>query len=140
MILDGWGIGNDPNVSAVELSKTPNIDKLSKNYNNSTLRTDGKHVGLPKGQMGNSEVGHMNIGAGRIVHQDLAKINISIRNNTLAKNKTLINSLNFAKENNKPIHYIGLLSNGGVHSHISHLEELIKITSKYHAISMVKCN
>ena len=103
--------------------KTPNIDNLSKNYNNSTLRTDGKHVGLPKGQMGNSEVGHMNIGAGRIVHQDLAKINISIRNNTLAKNKTLINSLNFAKENNKPIHYIGLLSNGGVHSHISHLEE-----------------
>ena len=92
MILDGRGIGNDPNVSAVELSKTPNIDKLSKNYNNSTLRTDGKHVGLPKGQMGNSEVGHMNIGAGRIVHQDLAKINISIRNNTLAKNKTLINS------------------------------------------------
>ena len=136
MILDGWGIGNDPNVSAVELSKTPNIDKLSKNYNNSTLRTDGKHVGLPKGQMGNSEVGHMNIGAGRIVHQDLAKINISIRNNTLAKNKTLINSLNFAKENNKPIHYIGLLSNGGVHSHISHLEELIKITSKYNLKSV----
>ena len=131
MILDGWGIGNDPNVSAVELSNTPNIDNLSKNYNNSTLRTDGEYVGLPKGQMGNSEVGHMNIGAGRIVHQDLAKINISIRDNTLVKNKTLINSLNFAKENNKPIHYIGLLSDGGVHSHISHLEELIKITSKY---------
>jgi len=131
MILDGWGIGKDPNVSAVELSKTPNIDNLFKKYNYSNLRTDGEYVGLPKGQMGNSEVGHMNIGAGRIVHQDLAKINISIQNNTLAKNKTLINSLNFAKKNNKPIHYIGLLSDGGVHSHISHLEELIKLTSKY---------
>ena len=131
MILDGWGIGKDSNVSAVELSKTPNIDDLFRKYNYSTLRTDGEYVGLPKGQMGNSEVGHINIGAGRIVHQDLAKINISIQNNTFAKNKTLINSLNFAKKNNKPIHYIGLLSDGGVHSHISHLEELIKITSKY---------
>ena len=131
MILDGWGIGKDSNVSAVELSKTPNIDDLFRKYNYSTLRTDGEYVGLPKGQMGNSEVGHINIGAGRIVHQDLAKINISIQNNTFAKNKTLINSLNFAKKNNKPIHYIGLLSDGGVHSHISHLEELIKISSKY---------
>ncbi len=131
MILDGWGIGKNPNVSAVELSKTPNIDNLFKKYNYSNLRTDGEYVGLPKGQMGNSEVGHLNIGAGRIVHQDLAKINISIQNNTFAKNKTLINSLNFAKKNNKPIHYIGLLSDGGVHSHISHLEELIKISSKY---------
>ncbi len=131
MILDGWGIGKDSNVSAVELSKTPNIDDLFRKYNYSTLRTDGEYVGLPKGQMGNSEVGHINIGAGRIVHQDLAKINISIQNNKFAKNKTLINGLNFAKKNNKPIHYIGLLSDGGVHSHISHLEELIKITSKY---------
>ena len=131
MILDGWGIGKDSNVSAVELSKTPNIDDLFRKYNYSTLRTDGEYVGLPKGQMGNSEVGHINIGAGRIVHQDLAKINISIQNNKFAKNKTLINGLNFAKKNNKPIHYIGLLSDGGVHSHISHLEELIKISSKY---------
>ena len=115
-ILDGWGIGKDSNVSAVELSKTPNIDDLFRKYNYSTLRTDGEYVGLPKGQMGNSEVGHINIGAGRIVHQDLAKINISIQNNKFAKNKTLINGLNFAKKNNKPIHYIGLLSDGGVHS------------------------
>jgi len=82
MILDGWGIGKDPNVSAVELARTPNIDKLIKNYSSNTLRTDGEHVGLPKGQMGNSEVGHMNIGAGRIVHQDLAKINLSLLNSS----------------------------------------------------------
>ena len=131
MILDGWGIGKDPNVSAVELARTPNIDKLIKNYSSNTLRTDGEHVGLPKGQMGNSEVGHMNIGAGRIVHQDLAKINLSIQNNEFEKNKTLIDSINFAKKNNKPIHYIGLLSDGGVHSHISHLEQLLKISSNY---------
>ena len=98
VILDGWGIGKDSNVSAVELSKTPNIDDLFRKYNYSTLRTDGEYVGLPKGQMGNSEVGHINIGAGRIVHQDLAKINISIQNNKFAKNKTLINGLNFAKK------------------------------------------
>ena len=131
MILDGWGIGKNPEVSAIELAKTPNIDELYKCYNNSNLRTDGKYVGLPKGQMGNSEVGHMNIGAGRIVHQDLTKINIAIKENKLINRKTLIEGLNFAKNNNKPIHFIGLLSDGGVHSHISHLEELIKITSKY---------
>lgn len=131
MILDGWGIGKDPNDSAIELARTPNFDKLLKNYSNNTLRTDGEYVGLPKGQMGNSEVGHMNIGAGRIVHQDLAKINLSIKNNEFAKNKTLIESISFAKKNKKPIHFIGLLSDGGVHSHISHLEELLRVSSKY---------
>ena len=131
MILDGWGIGKDPNNSAIELARTPNFDKLLKNYSYNTLRTDGEYVGLPKGQMGNSEVGHMNIGAGRIVHQDLAKINLSIKNNEFAKNKTLIESINFAKKNKKPIHFIGLLSDGGVHSHISHLEELLRVSSKY---------
>ena len=115
MILDGWGIGKDPNNSAIELARTPNFDKLLKNYSYNTLRTDGEYVGLPKGQMGNSEVGHMNIGAGRIVHQDLAKINLSIKNNEFAKNKTLIESINFAKKNKKPIHFIGLISDGGVH-------------------------
>ena len=110
MILDGWGIGKNPEVSAIELAKTPNIDELYKCYNNNKLRTDGKYVGLPKGQMGNSEVGHMNIGAGRIVHQDLAKINIAIKENKLINRKTLIEGLNFAKNNNKPIHFIGLLS------------------------------
>ena len=99
MILDGWGIGKDPNDSAIELARTPNFDKLLKNYSYNTLRTDGEYVGLPKGQMGNSEVGHMNIGAGRIVHQDLAKINLSIKNNEFAKNKTLIESISFAKKN-----------------------------------------
>ena len=98
MILDGWGIGKDPNNSAIELARTPNFDKLLKNYSHNTLRTDGEYVGLPKGQMGNSEVGHMNIGAGRIVHQDLDKINLSIKNNELAKNKTLIESISFAKK------------------------------------------
>jgi len=125
MILDGWGISPDPKVSAIDHAKTPFIDSLYQNYPNATLRTDGLYVGLPEGQMGNSEVGHMNLGAGRIVYQDLAKINLAVKNNTLATETVLVDAFNYARENYKPIHFLGLLSDGGVHSHINHLFGLI---------------
>jgi 2,3-bisphosphoglycerate-independent phosphoglycerate mutase len=131
MILDGWGNAPDPEVSALDQAHTPYIDTLYKNYASSTLRTDGVHVGLPEGQMGNSEVGHMNLGAGRIVYQDLAKINLSVDNNELQNKKVLIESLEYAKKENKKIHLLGLLSDGGVHSHIKHLGSLIDLIEKY---------
>ena len=131
MILDGWGNSPDPKISAVDQAKTPYIDSLYKNYSYNTLRTDGKHVGLPEGQMGNSEVGHMNLGAGRIVYQDLAKINLAIENDTLKNEKVLTKSLEYAKANNKKVHLLGLLSNGGVHSHINHLEGLLDLIGEY---------
>jgi len=125
MILDGWGKSPDPKVSAIDNANTPFIDSLYHNYSNASLRTDGLHVGLPDGQMGNSEVGHMNLGAGRIVYQDLVKVNLSIENHTLSKEKVLTDAFEYAKTNNKPIHFLGLLSDGGVHSHINHLFGLI---------------
>ncbi|MFC4723440.1 2,3-bisphosphoglycerate-independent phosphoglycerate mutase [Geojedonia litorea] len=125
MILDGWGKSPDPKVSAIDNAYTPFIDSLYQNYSNASLRTDGLHVGLPEGQMGNSEVGHMNLGAGRIVYQDLVKINLAVKNNTLAKEPTLVEAFNYAKTNNKPVHFLGLLSDGGVHSHIDHLFGLV---------------
>jgi len=129
MILDGWGNAPDPEVSAVDLANTPFIDNLYTTYSHSTLRTDGEHVGLPNGQMGNSEVGHMNLGAGRIVYQDLAKINKAVKENTLKEEPVLKEALAYAKQNNKKIHFLGLLSNGGVHSHINHLENLLEATA-----------
>ena len=125
MILDGWGLSPDPKVSAIDNANTPFIDSLYQNYSHATLRTDGLNVGLPEGQMGNSEVGHMNLGAGRIVYQDLAKINLAVQNNTLAKKQVLKDAFEYAKANNKPIHFLGLLSDGGVHSHIKHLFGLL---------------
>lgn len=125
MILDGWGTSPDPKVSAIDHAKTPFIDSLYHKYPNASLRTDGLHVGLPEGQMGNSEVGHMNLGAGRIVYQDLVKVNLAVKNNTLHQEPVLVDAFNFAKTNNKKIHFLGLLSNGGVHSHINHLLALL---------------
>lgn len=125
MILDGWGKSPDPKVSAIDNANTPFIDGLYTQYPNAQLRTDGLNVGLPQGQMGNSEVGHMNLGAGRIVYQDLAKINLAVQNNTLSEEKVLNDAFTYAKENNKPIHFLGLLSDGGVHSHTSHLRGLL---------------
>ena len=125
MILDGWGLSPDPKISAIDNANTPFIDSLYNSYSHASLRTDGLHVGLPEGQMGNSEVGHMNLGAGRIVYQDLVKVNLAIKNKTLSNEKTLIEAFNYAKSNNKPIHFLGLLSDGGVHSHINHLLGLI---------------
>ena len=130
MILDGWGNSPDPNVSAINFANTPFIDSLYSNYPYASLRTDGLHVGLPDGQMGNSEVGHMNLGAGRVVYQDLAKINLAIKNNTLSDNSAIQNAINYSKKNNKPIHLVGLVSDGGVHSHINHLYGLIDVLEK----------
>ena len=131
MILDGWGLSPDPKVSAVDNANTPFIDALYTKYPNATLRTDGLNVGLPEGQMGNSEVGHMNLGAGRIVYQDLAKINLAVANHTLSKEPVLVDAFNYAKDHNKDVHFLGLVSDGGVHSHTSHLRGLIDASQTY---------
>ena len=131
IILDGWGITQDPNVSAIYQGKTPFFDSLINNYPNASLRTDGLNVGLPEGQMGNSEVGHMNLGAGRIVYQDFVKINKAVADGTLAKEKSLVDAFTYAKENNKKVHLLGLLSDGGVHSHINHTKGLLKAANDF---------
>ncbi|SNR68133.1 phosphoglycerate mutase [Lutibacter agarilyticus] len=133
MILDGWGITQEPEVSAIYNASTSYIDSLYNIYPNASLRTDGEHVGLPVGQMGNSEVGHMNLGAGRIVYQNLVRINMAVENKTLGQEKVLINALNYAKENNKNIHLLGLVSNGGIHSHINHLKGLLDVAAENNA-------
>ncbi|MEN8856733.1 MAG: 2,3-bisphosphoglycerate-independent phosphoglycerate mutase [Flavobacteriaceae bacterium] len=125
MILDGWGITQDPKVSAIYNAKTPYINSLYDLYPSAELRTDGEYVGLPEGQMGNSEVGHMNLGAGRIVYQNLAKINIAVREGKLSKEEELVKAFNYAKKNKKNIHLLGLVSNGGIHSHINHVKGLL---------------
>ena len=125
MILDGWGKSPDPKVSAIDNANTQFIDSLYTKYDHATLRTDGLHVGLPEGQMGNSEVGHINLGAGRIVYQDLAKINLAITNDTLKEEKVFREALSYAKTNQKAVHLLGLVSDGGVHSHINHLYGLL---------------
>ncbi|WP_333810479.1 2,3-bisphosphoglycerate-independent phosphoglycerate mutase [Flavobacterium sp.] len=131
MILDGWGKSPDPRVSAIDNANTPFIDSLYTKYPNAQLRTDGLNVGLPEGQMGNSEVGHMNLGAGRIVYQDLAKINLAVQNKNVNQEKPLIDAFKYALENNKKVHFLGLVSNGGVHSHTSHLYGLLDAAQEY---------
>ena len=131
MILDGWGKSPDPKVSAIDNATIPFINSLYKKYPNAQLRTDGLNVGLPEGQMGNSEVGHMNLGAGRIVYQDLAKINLAVKNKTMSQEQPLIDAFNYAKKNNKPVHFLGLVSDGGVHSHTSHLRSLIDASQDF---------
>jgi len=131
MILDGWGKSPDPKVSAIDHAKTPFIDNLYNDYPSAILRTDGLHVGLPEGQMGNSEVGHMNLGAGRIVYQDLVKVNLAVKNKTLNDETVLVNAFEYAKQNNKNVHFLGLVSDGGVHSHINHLLGLIDAADDY---------
>lgn len=125
MILDGWGITQDPSVSAVAQANTPFMDSLDGKFAHAQLRTDGMNVGLPEGQMGNSEVGHMNLGAGRIVYQDLAKVNMAVENGSLAQERVLKEAFQFANKENKAVHFLGLLSDGGVHSHIDHLKGLL---------------
>ena len=131
MILDGWGKSPDPKVSAIDNANVPFINSLYKNYPSAQLRTDGLHVGLPEGQMGNSEVGHMNLGAGRIVYQDLAKINLAVANKTLSQEQVLKDAFQYAKDNHKKVHFLGLVSDGGVHSHTSHLRGLIDASQDY---------
>ena len=129
VILDGWGISKKNNDSAIFHAKTEFIDSLYNTYDHNILLTHGEHVGLPEGQMGNSEVGHMNLGAGRVVHQDLVKINISIADGSLKSNKILNDAINYSIKEDKNIHLMGLLSDGGVHSHINHLKGLINFIS-----------
>lgn len=131
MILDGWGKSPDPKISAIDNANTPFVDSLYKNYANANLLTDGMNVGLPTGQMGNSEVGHMNLGAGRIVYQDLAKINLAVKENTLKDEKEIKDAFTYAKDHKKNVHFLGLLSNGGVHSHTDHLKGLIEVSENY---------
>jgi 2,3-bisphosphoglycerate-independent phosphoglycerate mutase len=125
MILDGWGKSPDPKVSAIDNANIPFINALYQKYPSAQLRTDGLNVGLPEGQMGNSEVGHMNLGAGRIIYQDLAKINLAVQNKTFNKEKAIADAFQYAKEYDKDVHFLGLVSDGGVHSHINHLKGLI---------------
>lgn len=131
MILDGWGINPDPKVSAIAKANTPFIDSCFTKYPNATLITYGLDVGLPKGQMGNSEVGHMNLGAGRVVYQNLVRINMAVQNKSFLKENVLNSQFQFARDNNKKVHFIGLTSNGGVHSHINHLYGLLEAASEY---------
>ena len=124
-ILDGWGIGSNPSVDAIAQGDTPFYDHLLTSYPSATLTTYGAEVGLPEGQMGNSEVGHLNIGAGRIVYQDLARINKAIEDHTLLDQQAIVTAIQYARDHNKPVHFIGLLSDGGVHAHIDHLIQLV---------------
>ena len=125
IIMDGWGLSGDVNASAILNANTPFFDNALKKYPNSKVSASGKDVGLPEGQMGNSEVGHMNIGAGRIVNQDLIRINDSLSNNGLKTNNHFMKAVNYSKKNNKNFHIMGLLSEGGVHSHSSHLYSIL---------------
>ena len=124
MILDGWGIATNPEVSAIDKAKTPFIDGLYSKYPHSKLQASGLAVGLPEGQMGNSEVGHMNIGAGRVVYQDLVRINQAAKEGELNSHPVLVEAFDYAKKSKKNVHFIGLLSDGGVHAHINHLKAL----------------
>lgn len=130
VILDGWGIGDKSKSDAIAHSKKPFFDSLISKYPNATLLTCGEHVGLPDGQMGNSEVGHLNIGAGRIVYQDLVKINLAIRNKSIEQNEALNNALNYVKSSGKKLHLMGLVSDGGVHSSQEHLHALCNIAKE----------
>ena len=133
MILDGWGIADQPEKSAISKANTPNYDDYLKKYPNAQLLTHGAHVGLPNGQMGNSEVGHINIGSGRVVMQELAKINHDIENNSFDKDEVLRKKIKKSIQDDKNIHVIGLVSDGGVHSHIDHLKHIINTTNQMNA-------
>ena len=130
VIMDGWGLGQVKNADAIQQAKVPFVSSLYNSYPHATLVTCGEEVGLPEGQMGNSEVGHLNLGAGRIVYQELQRINVAIKTGELASNPTLLQAIKYAKENNKPLHLLGLVSDGGVHSHTSHLNAICDICKK----------
>lgn len=127
IIMDGWGLGKIEKSDAIQHAKTPFVSSLYAKYPHTTLITCGEDVGLPEGQMGNSEVGHLNLGAGRIVYQELQRINVAIKTGEFAKNDTLLDSIRYAKENNKTLHLIGLVSDGGVHSHLNHLKAITSL-------------
>ncbi|MCD8176784.1 MAG: 2,3-bisphosphoglycerate-independent phosphoglycerate mutase [Tannerellaceae bacterium] len=131
LICDGWGIGSKGKNDVIYNTPTPYWDYLLANYPNSQLQASGENVGLPDGQMGNSEVGHLNIGAGRVVYQDLVKINIACHDNSIMDNPEIKSAYSYAKENNKQIHFLGLVSDGGVHSSLEHLMKLTDISKEY---------
>ncbi len=126
IILDGFGLENSPVGNAVQAANTPNFDRIYSAYPHGTLEASGEAVGLPEGQMGNSEVGHLNLGAGRTVYQSLTRINLAVRNGELAKNEVIVDSIKHAMDNNKKVHIMGLLSPGGIHSHINHIFGLVE--------------
>ena len=130
IIMDGWGLGKVASADAIQHAKTPFVSSLYSKYPNTTLVTCGEAVGLPDAQMGNSEVGHLNLGAGRIIYQELQRINVAVRDGSFATNEILLNAIRFAKKNNKPLHLLGLVSNGGVHSHIDHLKAITDVCKK----------
>ena len=130
VIMDGWGLGKVKSSDAIQHANVPFVTSLYNKYPNTTLVTCGEDVGLPHGQMGNSEVGHLNLGAGRIVNQELQRINVGIKNGDFQKNPILLNAIRYAKQNNKSLHLIGLVSNGGVHSHIDHVKAIASICKK----------
>ncbi len=127
VIMDGWGLGKEKRSDAIQNAQVPFVTSLYSKYPNTTLITCGEDVGLPDGQMGNSEVGHLNLGAGRVVYQELQRINVGIRSGTFQKNETLLAAIKYAKANNKPLHLIGLVSDGGVHSHINHVKAIATV-------------
>ncbi len=139
MILDGWGIGNHSKADVIYNTPTPYWDYLMSTYPNSQLLASGEDVGLPDGQMGNSEVGHLNIGAGRVVYQDLVKINIACRDNSIMQNPAVVKAYSYARDNNKKIHFLGLVSDGGVHSSMDHLLKLVDIAKEYNTEAYVHC-
>ncbi len=128
--MDGWGLGKVASADAIQNARTPFVSSLYSKYPNTTLITCGEAVGLPEGQMGNSEVGHLNLGAGRIVYQELQRINVAVRDGSFANNEILLNAIRFAKENKKTLHLLGLVSDGGVHSHINHLKAITDVCKK----------
>src|ERR671927_89830 len=127
IIMDGWGLGKVKSADAIQHANVPFVSSLYAKYPNTTLITCGEAVGLPEGQMGNSEVGHLNLGAGRIVYQELQRINVAIRDGSFSKNKNLLESIGYAKQNGRPLHLLGLVSDGGVHSHINHLKAILDL-------------
>ncbi|MCD6202164.1 MAG: 2,3-bisphosphoglycerate-independent phosphoglycerate mutase [Bacteroidales bacterium] len=131
MILDGWGEGDHSKADVIYNADTPNMDRLKQQYPHATLLTCGENVGLPEGQMGNSEVGHLNIGAGRIVYQDLVKINKAVQDGSIEQNPVLTEAFQYARDHDKAVHFLGLVSDGGVHSMDTHLYKLCDITGKY---------
>lgn len=127
VIMDGWGLGKVASADAIQNANVPFTKSLYAKYPNSTLITCGEAVGLPDGQMGNSEVGHLNLGAGRVVYQELQRINVAIKDGSFGKNENLLKSIRYAKDNNKPLHLLGLVSNGGVHSQINHVKAIVDL-------------
>ncbi|HTK21414.1 MAG TPA: hypothetical protein VL442_17970, partial [Mucilaginibacter sp.] len=131
IILDGWGYGRNDKSNAIYAANTPFFDSMLQKYPNSKLEASGTAVGLPGGQMGNSEVGHMNLGAGRIVYQELGRIHKAVDDNEFPTNPVIKEAFEYAKHNNKDVHFIGLVSDGGVHSHIKHLEGLCDAAGQF---------